>query len=769
MDGVTFRQGDRSRKWELLRDTLAHGPILDPVEAQILKAVGLLNVLDPVPHLGTDAKAICRALADVDDDKTVRKALETAVGKGVLYFRRAQGDYCLWKHSSVDLQSLYEEAAGQTRAITTLDDLLVAVGEGRSLIAQRHYQQTGTLRAFRVRFLSLDQLAAAKQEPVTEYDGEILVVLVDPAANMAKATAQLATHHLASDPARLLVLRKIEQADMKVATEIRIYERIRASCKELRVDEFARREVDQALDGVRRQLEDRLARVAAFGRVSDAGDITWLYRGKPIKVDSRLELSKRLSKICETVYSAAPLLKNELINRHKLSSAISLARHRLIGAMLTKGDELGLGLKGMPPERAIYLSMFQHTGLHRKEKGAAAFHAPRAGADESRWGPVWNGLREYLAKRGNVSFEEIMAFLKKPPYGMREGPALLLIFALVLSERRNMVLFERGTYIVNFTEDHVQRLVKSPGNFAIHLQPPMNGVQGLFATYAEALAPIKDKHDLLTDAHGVVACFYRWNTHLSEFTQHTMSISSKAKEVRSVLKRAMDPVELLTKNLPGALGLKDMSSAKKRELDVFAESLRSALQEIDQADNTLRQKILFILNDAFGVQGSTADLRKFLRDTFSPYKDVLGDVKVKTALIRAIDNELADPVWLDSIAGLLGERSLALWKDETLERFQGEALDFAGKLKRWVGLMVQLKSKPGGTAPSLVSVYVTGKTGTEHALLVTSHKRASSEELKKSLRSVIAMNPEEAPAALAQALAELLSGETEASKRGKAK
>ena len=83
--------------------------------------------------------------------------------------------------------------------------------------------------------------------------------------------------------------------------------------------------------------------------------------------------------------------------------------------------------------------------------------------------------------------------------------------------------------------------------------------------------------------------------------------------------------------------------------------------------------------------------------------------------------------------------------------------------------MVQLKSRPGGTAPSLVSVYITGKTGKEHALLVTSHKRASSEELKKSLRSVIAMNPEEAPAALAQALAELLSGETGASKRGKAK
>ena len=36
-------------------------------------------------------------------------------------------------------------------------------------------------------------------------------------------------------------------------------------------------------------------------------------------------------------------------------------------------------------------------------------------------------------------------------------------------------------------------------------------------------------------------------------------------------------------------------------------------------------------------------------------------------------------------------------------------------------------------------------------------ERASSEELKKELRRVIAMNPDEAPQALAQALAEVLS------------
>lgn len=757
LDGVTFRQGDRARKWDLLRDTLMHGPRLEPLESDLLKAVGLLNVFDPVPYLGTDVKSLSRALIDMDDSEGVRKALAELVEKGVLFYRRAQENYCLWSHSSVDLQAIYEDAARSTRAVSNLDDLLGTMGTGRSLIAHRHYQRTGTLRAFRVRYVSTAQLSlVAIDEPIDEYDGEVLVVLLEPDDTVAKVAAKLGGLALAANPARLIVLHKIEQADLKIATEIRIYERIRQGCVELRVDDFARREVDQNLDRVRRQLEERLAKVASFAQTTDPQDIAWLYLGKAVKVETRPELSVRLSLICEEVYNASPIIRNELINRHKLSSAISLARQRLIGAMLAKADEPGLGLSGMPPERTIYRSLFEETGLHRNDKGVVGFHPPQ-GKDAYRWGPAWRGLRDYLAAEGSVSFEKVLAFLGQPPYGIRQGPALLLILALILFERRNIALFERKTYLVNFTEDHVRRLIKSPANFDLHLQPAVGGVQGLFGAYAAALDPIKEARDVLTDAHGVVACLYRWHAHLSEYALQTLRLSSTAKEVRSVLKRAMDPVDLLTKNLPIACGYADIDKAKKKDLDQFASTLGTALQEIQEADNDLRHQIRFVLGDALGIQGTVNELRVFLRKNFGPYNGALGDHKLKSTLTRAVDAGLSDDAWIESMAALLGERSIALWTDETLDKFKAETIEFSGKLRRWVALMHELKSKPSSV--SLVSVYVTGTSGKEHSLLVTDppQMRASSEELKKELRRVIAMNPDEAPQALAQALAEVLS------------
>jgi hypothetical protein len=771
LDGVTFRQGDRARKWELLKDTLMHGPKLEPLESDLLKAVGLLNVFDPVLYLGTDVKSLSRALIDVDDSKEARKALGALVEKGVLFYRRAQGDYCLWSHSSVDLQAIYEDAARSTRAASNLDDLLGTTGTGRSLIAHRHYQRTGTLRAFRVRYVSMAKVSVATiDEPIDEYDGEVLVVLLEPDDTIAKAAAKLGGLALSANPARLIVLRKIEQADLKIATEIRIYERIRQSCVELRVDDFARREVDQNLDRVRRQLEERLAKVASFAQTTDHDDIAWLYLGKAVEVETRRDLSMRLSSICKKVYDASPIIQNELINRHKLSSAISLARQRLIAAMLARGGEPGLGLVGMPPERTIYLSLFQETGLHSKVNGVLGFHPPQ-GKDAFRWGPAWKGLRDYLVAQGSVSFEKVLAFLGQRPYGIRQGPALLIIFALILFERRNIAIFERKTYLIDFTEDHARRLIKSPANFELHLQPAVGGVRGLFGAYAAALEPIKEAGDVLTDAHGVVACLYKWHAHLSEYAHQTLRLSSTAKEVRSVLKRAMDPVDLLTKNLPIACGYAEIDKAKKNDLDQFASTLGTALQEIREADNDLRHQICFVLGDALGIQGSINELRVFLRKNFGPYNGALGDHKLKATLTRVVDVGLSDDAWIESIAALLGERSIALWKDETLDKFKAETIEFSGKLKRWVELMLHLKSKP--SSASLVSVYVTGTSGKEHSLLVTDppQVRASSEELKKELRRVIAMNPDEAPQALAQALAEVLSDPVvkETKKRGKNK
>jgi hypothetical protein len=46
------------------------------------------------------------------------------------------------------------------------------------------------------------------------------------------------------------------------------------------------------------------------------------------------------------------------------------------------------------------------------------------------------------------------------------------------------------------------------------------------------------------------------------------------------------------------------------------------------------------------------------------------DSKLRSFLTRAIDSNLDDPIWLESIAALLGERPLNVWSDEDRARFE---------------------------------------------------------------------------------------------------
>jgi len=769
LDGITFRQDDRARKWELLKDTLTHGPALEPLEQQVVKTVGLLNVLDPVSQLIADARTISLALCDADKSKEIERAIERLVGKKILYFRAAQADYCLWRHSSVDLESLREDAVKAVQPITTLDDLLSSLSRGRAVIAHRHYQKTGTLRAFNVRYVSLAQYKAGKAQPNSDYDGEILVVLLDPNADLYAVAKEALTHSFAQAPARVIVFRKIEPRNLQVANQIRIWEHIASTCQELRVDDFARREVAQELGQSRRRLEEGLSSIAALTSTATDEEVVWGHQGKQVKVPSRIALSQLLSDICDKVYSSAPIINNELINRHKLTSAIALARQKLTGAMITAATEKDLKLEGNPPERTIYLSLFRESKLHRVQHGHLGFFPPRSSAEDPfRWLPAWQGLHKYLSENPNATCGAIFAFLRAAPFGLREGPALLFLLAYILHQRRNVAMFERGTYLVDLTEDHVLRLSKTPAYFAVHLQPQLAGVAGLAQAYGKALDLIRTSADSLEDAHGIVNCIYRWYSQLTPFALQTSRLSAHAKEVRGLLKRAGDPMELLAVGLPKACGFADLGKrGSKSTVEKFAAEFKSAVEEINGAEGALRTETLLILTSNFGVRGGASQLRNHLESNFGPYRDVLGDHKLKSALNRALDRALADDAWLDSIAAFLGDRTLTLWSDETLGKFRAEAVAFAGQLKRWAALMLEHGDKQAETG-SLVRIRVTAASGREHTLLVTKGATVTADQMKKAIREVVELNPDEAPLALAEALAELL-GSSEAKPEKNAK
>ncbi len=756
---LRIQDGDRRRRWDLLQDNLRIGQTLSDKECLVLKTVGLINVLEPLPGLTADRETIIFALSDTMGDMNIGDILDNLVTKGHLFRRNRRNDYCLWSHTSVDLQVFYEQAQQRVLPLTRLDNVLRDLPPTRPLVAHRHYFKTGTLRAFRVRILPSISLEIPKlATELGNYDGEILVVPVYPDQDFSTVRENIRTSEMAQEGNRLFYLRQITQEDLAIARELSLWQWILSTCEELRADDFARREVNRRLSEMSRKLMHLLEDFRLLEISDGEGKSKWIHRSEIIEIQSRLDLSQRQSTICEHIYHSAPVIKNELINRTQVSAAVAGARNNLISQIFEHEGEEYLGFTGSPPEKTIYLSIFYASGLHRNESGQWGFYPPPQG-DPCNWQPVWNDLRTFIKQSGNVSLRDVLKFLSDPPYGLRQGVAILLVAAFLMHYHHDLVLFEKGTYQVQVTKHHFMRMPKNISNFSIRYIPKRTGEADLLETFLNDLDILKGTLQSGAELPDITGEIYKWFSQLPFYVLNTRRISSTAKSIRNALKKAVDPVDLLYDSLPMACGLKhsfNSGPVNMEQAEVFLKRINSAFNELNAALSKLRAQLNAILLETFGIGGSLSELRGSVRDNYLPFVEKLADYQLKSFLIRAGNAGLSDEKWLESIASLFTGKSLASWQDDTIEAFTAESKGIAGRLKRWAALLLN-QDGDGNRPEDLIGVHIVSAKGIEHAFTVQRNGNLPPklESLRNRVR-VLLLDEPNAPMVLAQVMTELL-------------
>ena len=146
--GFRFQSKDRERRWEISQDAVVACADMPGQALKVLKAVSLVAVLEPVPGLSAEVDTLAWMLGcTLGEADSALVALEK---RGVVHKRESLGDWSLWSHSSVDLEHWMEKAKGAIPELRRLDDELCRITPLRPIVAQRHYQRTGTLRSFAV-------------------------------------------------------------------------------------------------------------------------------------------------------------------------------------------------------------------------------------------------------------------------------------------------------------------------------------------------------------------------------------------------------------------------------------------------------------------------------------------------------------------------------------------------------------------------------------------------------------------------------------------
>ena len=687
--------GDRARRWSLAFDALAGAADLPPDCQDVLKTVALVAVLEPLPGLTADPAAIAWSLgADIE---AIRPILDELTRRNLIYCRPHRGDYSLWSSSSVDLSRLLDEARTKVRAPKRLDEVSPLLTATRPAVAHRHYHETGTLRTFDV------ALWSGREPGQRRADGLILVVPVYPGEDRETALRD-AVAAVEGDPMALVCARTVTREDLEWAHELALWTWVKNNCQELKVDELARTEVDERIATAEQAL---MRATALLSSASSGRDETWWRAGEQVDLPQE-GLSVLLSEICDRAYDQAPILKNELINRAKLSSAVASARMRLLDRMLNCEGRNNLGMEGTPPERTIYLSLFQASGIHREDvHGGIAFRAPERDHPH-RWRPAWDRVAARLDRGETISYEALVDDLAAAPYGLRAGPALLLIAAFILVSKDSVAVMERNSFQPDLSVGHFMRLAKSPGRFALkslHEGQDRRGVVWALATRLDVIGECRPT------VAGILEKLYVWYHALPPHALKTTSVSETAAAVRGVLRKSSEPGQLLFHDLPAVCGA--IAEDGSFDAERFVESLNATLLEIDDATPSLKSRVEAALLAAFGAADLVA-LRLQIQEDYEPYRLYLTEYRLRAFVERALDAAASRDRWLDGIAGHLTGRRPEHWSDDMLDKFEFEVRAVAGHLAKWLALVRTRQA----VATDLRSVHVVGIDGRTEVVFV---------------------------------------------------
>lgn len=355
-------------RWALGVDALGRCEALggEALHLRLLKTVAIADLVKDRSRLPPSDELLKYAAYDCERRK-IDDALEQLQQWSLIVFRKFADAYSLFEGSDFDIERAVEQASESEVDFEALNSM----ARLQPIVAKRHYHETGALRWFDVRIVSLAQ----SEEEAVGYrprNGAIgAFFLAIPTQGESEDEAKAICRRIAKRSRDMAVVVGLSRHSWSIpasAIELLALERVRDESVELQGDRVGRIEIQARIAGLQAQLEIELER--AFDRAS------WFHGDAGARTLRQADLNSFASDLAEDMFPCAPHLPNELLNRTKPSSSASAARNSLLKRMVQNEGEERLGIDGYPAELGLFASLLEATKLYRPAAGDAWQFAP---------------------------------------------------------------------------------------------------------------------------------------------------------------------------------------------------------------------------------------------------------------------------------------------------------------------------------------------------------------------------------------------------------
>lgn len=616
---------------------------------KLIKAIGLLNLFGATSgKLNSEfLESYGKFSLGVSNPKAV---IQLLLKHKIIRFVNFNQKFVLFEGTDVDIEWVINEAGNLVEKVSNVVHHLHKYFDASLISAKAAFYQKGTPRFFQ--FLLSDKIEVDKI-PEGEIDGYVNLIFSD----IVKET-ELRNKSASCGEAVLFGLFK---NTTQISNEIFNIEKLTKAIDMHRDDAVAVR----VMEGIKQQHIKLLNHYVSGSIYSNNNNIIWYFNGRRINsIKDRKSFNQNLSIICEEVYLATPVYKNEMLNKSNYHSVIARARRDLMSRLISKShlENIGYEASEFPPDKTIYLSLIHATGIHKKNGDTYILKQPGNSLK-----PIWDESMKFLesTKFGKRNIRELIGSLSKRPFKIKKGLIDFWLPIFLLIKKDDYALFYDEVFVPNITDDTLDLIVRSPHKYEIKAFQ-VEGVRlDLFNRYRKLIEKEKSEAPQLNTFIDTIKPFISFYKGLTNYAQGTNSISHNSQRLRDAIVTSKDPETTFFEKFPEAMGYTILKLRKsEEEMQHYVTQIQDSIRELRTVYFDLLDRFeKLIIHETTGKKVSFEKYKEGLQERFASLKEHLLN-QTQKKLYRQILSPMDDRNgWLNAIAHACIDKRLDSFND----------------------------------------------------------------------------------------------------------